>query len=284
MNNNEKEYDTLVLSGGGIKGFYLLGAIQALMDFKKILKINTFIGTSIGSIICYLLIIGYTPIEIVVSLYQNKWLEKLSHFNIVTLTDGFGAVSFTMINEALENLTISKIGKLLTLQQLQDMFHKKLICVTYNMTICTTEYISCETYPEMPCLIALRMSSNIPIIFEKFQYMDCFYVDGGISENFPIIKGEEIGSNVLGLLLDSNEKDFKYESKDGIVNYLTKLLQIPMTQLLKNQLSRVSSKSTIIKIQTNLSKNPIDFNVDSKLKLEMFSEGYTSVKFFFNFS
>ncbi len=278
----KEEYDTLVLSGGGIKGFYLLGAIQALLDSEKINQIKTYIGTSIGSIICYLLIIGYTPIEIVISLFKNKWLENASGINVINIVNGFGATSFTHINEALEKMTISKIGKFITLQQLYDMFKKKLVCVTYNMTTCMTEYLNIENYPDMPCLVALRMSANIPIVFDRFQYMDCFYIDGGIADNFPILKGEELGTKVIGLFLDVNEKNLQDEPTEGILNYFTKLLQIPMTQAVKHKISQATGKSSIIKIKTVLSRNVIDFNVKSRMKLEMFSEGYISVKNFFN--
>lgn len=282
MNEKNEDYDTLVLSGGGIKGFYLLGAIQALIDTNKMNKIKTFVGTSIGSIICYLIIIGYTPIEIVVSLYQNKWLENVGQINLLNMVNGFGATSYTFINEALEKMTISKIGKFITLKQLTDMFNKTLICVTYNMTTCVTEYLNVEIYPDMPCLVALRLSANLPIVFDRFKYMDCFYIDGGISDNFPILKGEEMGTKVIGLLLDINEKNLQDEPSEGILNYFTKLLQIPMTQSIKHKISQTTSKSSIIRIKTILSSNVIDFNVKSRMKLEMFSEGYISVKNFFN--
>ncbi len=45
-----------------MRGVYLLGALNGLKI--KINKISTFIGISSGSIICFLLSIGYTPYEI----------------------------------------------------------------------------------------------------------------------------------------------------------------------------------------------------------------------------
>ena len=61
-----KVYEKLVISGGGIKGLSGLGALQYLEDNKLLESINTYIGTSIGGIILYLLAIGYKPIEIIV--------------------------------------------------------------------------------------------------------------------------------------------------------------------------------------------------------------------------
>jgi predicted acylesterase/phospholipase RssA len=114
----DNDYDTLVLSGGGIKGFCLLGGVQAAFDLGLLKNIDTYVGTSVGAMIGYLLAIGYTPIEIIVSLYTNRWLEKMQYFNLVAMINGNGATSFTNLNEALEKLTLAKIGRLLTLGKL----------------------------------------------------------------------------------------------------------------------------------------------------------------------
>ena len=73
---NEKicvyDFDTLVIAGGSSKGIVTLGALQYLYDNNIGKNINTYIGTSSGSIICFLLIIGYTPIEIIVYICTNQ--------------------------------------------------------------------------------------------------------------------------------------------------------------------------------------------------------------------
>lgn len=49
--------DTIVLSGGGIKGIGQLGALHYCREkgYLDMLRVNTLAGTSIGSIICLLL-------------------------------------------------------------------------------------------------------------------------------------------------------------------------------------------------------------------------------------
>ena len=59
---NEIDKTILVISGGGIKGFVALGALQKLYDTKKLININKYCGTSVGAIISLLLIIGYKPV------------------------------------------------------------------------------------------------------------------------------------------------------------------------------------------------------------------------------
>ena len=45
-----------------------------------------------------------------------------------------------------------------------------------------TEYLSYLNHPNMQCLIALRMSCNLPIIFSQFKYLNCYYLDGGMTK------------------------------------------------------------------------------------------------------
>ena len=75
-------YTTLVLSGGGVKGILMLGAIQYMIDNRLLEKTTTYIGTSVGAMIGYLLAIGYTPIEIVAYLCNHGNSSELTNFDI----------------------------------------------------------------------------------------------------------------------------------------------------------------------------------------------------------
>ena len=58
--------DTLVFSGGGIKGIGFVGCLNALVEkgIYNYNQINTFVGTSAGSIIATFLAVGYKIKEI----------------------------------------------------------------------------------------------------------------------------------------------------------------------------------------------------------------------------
>ena len=71
-------YDTLCLSSGGVNGFQLCGAIKYFVD-KKILKmenINTFIGTSVGSMIILPLSVGH-DIDSIINIIYGLNFKKL---------------------------------------------------------------------------------------------------------------------------------------------------------------------------------------------------------------
>ena len=53
-----KEHDALVISGGGIYGIFVLGALQYCIDVNilDLNKIDLLVGTSIGSVIQWILL------------------------------------------------------------------------------------------------------------------------------------------------------------------------------------------------------------------------------------
>jgi predicted acylesterase/phospholipase RssA len=272
------EYDTLVLSGTSTKGFIILGALQYAFDNFLLNNLKTYIGTSSGSIISYLLAIGYTPIEIMVYMCTNQMLEKMQNFNIVAMIQGRGACSYSHIQEQLEKLTINKIGYFPTLLDLKEKYGKTLICVTHNLTEKRTEYLSWEIHPNLPCLTAIRMSSNLPLIFEKYQYGNCFYVDGGISDNFAIDIGDNMGKKVLGILLDSIEDSFNKVNEASIVEYIYELIFTPIEQSTKCKLANVSNKCHIVRLDSDDTVKFFQFDINTKSKLGMFSSGYQRMK------
>jgi len=279
--SNSGDFDSLVISGSSIRGFLLLGAIQYAIDSNLLHKINTYVGTSAGAMICYLLAIGYTPIEIIVYICTKQVIEKFKYFNIVGMTRGEGAISFSFIHEHLERITIEKIGRLITLKELYTIFGKKLICNTYNRTSKKEEIISCDSFPDMPCLVALRMTSNLPFLFEDFKYLGSKYIDGGVSDNFPIHIADKTGKKILGIALYSSDIFSGKENNDeSVVKDIYEILSIPMNQIVLNNIKNVSDKCTVVLIDPK-KFGSFDFSIDNRSKLDMFSCGYTQTKEYF---
>lgn len=278
----DSKFTTLVLSGGAVKGILILGALQSLYDRGIGKNIVNYVGTSIGSIICYLLAIGYTPIEIMIYICTHAIVEKMQSFNLISMVNGFGAVSYRPIQECLENMTLHKIERFITLKELKEKFNKNLYCTTYNLTLDKIEYISAETHPDMPCLIALKMSSNVPFLFEKFKYTGHYYTDGGVCNNFPIDKGFELGGeNTIGLCLIKTPSPSPEGSDEiSIVEYMFKVLYIPINQGIRYKIDLFNDKCTIIEL-TDSDRKFFDFFLSSRIKLNMFSQGYKNIADYF---
>jgi predicted patatin/cPLA2 family phospholipase len=270
-------YDTLVISGGGIKGILTLGALQYAYDNYLLKEIKTYIGTSAGCIISFLLIIGYTPVEIIVNICTNRFMERLQNFNVVSMMNGLGAASYSALSEQLEKITIAKIGYLPTLNDLNKKYGKNLICCTYNLTKATSEYLSFENYPDLPCLTALRMTSNLPLIFEKYSYNASYYIDGGIADNFPIDIGQSKGEKVLGLYIYTAQENYNKIPDMDIVEYIYNLINIPSVQSVEYKIKLTSPKCKIVRL-TYENIKMFNFSIDSKTKLDMFSKGYQQMR------
>lgn len=273
---SSKKYNKIILSGGAIKGFSILGSLQYLYEHQLINNVNKYVGTSVGSGILYLLAIGYTPIEIIVKILTSQFLKKMQ-LNIFSLTQGYGAYDWNVIEEFLKNLTLDKIGRFISLNELYTDFNKEIIFVTYNYSMNRTEYISYHNHPNMQCLTAIRMSCNLPIIFSQFKYLNCYYLDGGMTNNFAINKIDE-GDNAIAINTNfqgeiKNKDTDKFKIHEYIYNIICKFVN---TEGKKN-INNVHLNCDIINIKkTDVSS--IDFSITTQTKLNMFSYGYQITK------
>jgi NTE family protein len=268
---------TLVISGGSVKGFGMLGAIQYVHEQIGIHNINSFFGTSIGSIISYMLCIGQTPLEIVHSVISSKILDKIqTDINIEQLLTQQGIISFEHFHEELELITLAKHGEVFTMKSLYETLGKELCCVTFNYTLNKTEILHYTTTPDLPCIIALQMSSSIPFVFGKMTYQGHIYIDGGISDNFPIRVALRMGKeNILGICSNS---EFKEEKDNPSPPYfeLVRVLTLPVVIKTRRTIRKYRKRCKIIDIPIN--EDILNFGLNVSDIMEMFSMGYKTCK------
>lgn len=289
------EYTALVMSGGGVKGLGLLGALQFLADKHKLKNIQKFIGTSVGAIIGYLLSIGYSPIEIMVTINQKQIIERMVNgLNMLDLVHHGGALNFFILHEFLEDMTISKVGHVLTLRQLFDEFGKHLICCTYNYHTKESEYLDYVNHPNLPCLTALRMSSTLPFLFRPFPYEGHLYLDGAVLDNFPVSQLNEKDVAIAIRLgqdhsTSSNEVNkqvrkscHKNGSKRGsttfdLMSYILEIVYIPIEN--GHRLSSIMAKhGPLDTIHVILDVPVFHFHLSMAEKFNSFSIGYETIK------
>lgn len=199
----KKDYEYLVLSGGGIKGISFLGVLYELeqmgilYDSDKKLKLKGIAGVSAGSIIASLLAVGYTPIElkeIVTTIDLAKLTDiKYSYLGTaINFIDDWGLFNGNYVIELLGELIEKKTGNAdYTINDLyNDTGVKLIICVT-NVSCEKSEYLYAgnpiKEYSDIPICVAVRMSMGIPGMFEPYLYSDNHYfVDGGTLDNYPL--------------------------------------------------------------------------------------------------
>lgn len=271
-------YDTLVLSGGSIKGFSLLGAIQYIFEKVDKTHIKNFVGTSIGSMICYLLCIGYDPLEIIHKILKMNMLSKIgTKIDPLTILDNRGVIEFETVMNDFEKLTIEKHGKLFTLNTLYKELGVEFCAVSFNMTMNKKEILCKDNYPDLECLMAIRMSSSIPFVFNRCIYNDCIYIDGGVIDNFPIQVAKKLRGKIIGVVVQDPMNDS--EDLDNFSNYLTRLIFLPIHHTTKRTIRRYNKIYDIIQISEN--KHFLNFSIGVPTIMDMFSVGYNSAKLYF---
>lgn len=255
-------YDTVCLSGGGIKGIAYIGAFEYLEENHKLdLSIITnWIGTSVGSIISFLYTINYTTKEI---------KEFILNFNIKKLESDM--CIDTMLNECginNGNKFVILFGKFLENKldimdvnfiDLYNITKKKLSIVGTNYTKGTEELFNYINTPTMSVLTAIRISISVPIIFTPVFYKDCYYIDGCFINGFPI---NYCNNKTLGMYIRNNGVN---DNSLSISEFIPTCLSILSDTIFEKNINK---KNDIIIIQNN-AKEVVNFNLsyDDKIKL-----------------
>lgn len=277
-------FKSLLLSGASSRGIGFLGCLYQLQQNGTfdISQVDTFAGVSVGSMICYLLVIGYLPEQILNALISTKLFPRLHETcNFGKFLSG-GVFDYEVINETIQKLTFEKTGRrFLTMRDIRELYSKRLVICAYNETLRKTEYFDSAKakYDKMSCLVAIRCSSNLPYVFGDFEYNGYDYIDGGISDNIPIHLLDDKIREVL--VLTSNLYSYLSaddQSSSSGLRFLSKIinrLQIPIDSLGKRRLEYTSPKVKLIDI--DLEKFPLyKFNIDTHDIMEMFNAGMIS--------
>ena len=281
-------YKKIIISGGATKGFASMGALQYLHDNNILESVEHYAGTSVGAIISYFYIIGYSPKDLLINIFTSKFLDNFIVPNLVTFIEGDGFFSFESTNDFMEKLTLEKLDKIPTLSELAKMFKKTLTITTYNLSKQKLEYLSKENYPDLSCLVALRMSSTIPLVFPRFQYLNCYYIDGGYRDNFPVSQAKfnektiavgtvrKLPNSIGGGREVDNNNTFK------IHEYLLEIFLGPLFQniLASNQIAKEKPYIDLLFIDTP--QVGLTLTINNIEALNLFSVGYNAARNFNN--
>ena len=202
------KYKTICLSGGGISGISQVSALDYLSKNKIInfKNINLFVGTSVGSIISFLIIIGYKTNYIIEFIKKFDFNKVKEDFDIDKLFLNYGINDFTNMMIAIKSFLYNKFKiNDITFKELYLKTNKKIAIIATNLTKNREEYFSLNTTPDFSVLLAIRMSISIPIISTPVKYNNNFYVDGGCFNNFPINYCNK--NTTLGIAIHRNSEN-----------------------------------------------------------------------------
>jgi predicted patatin/cPLA2 family phospholipase len=266
-------YDTIVLSGNNTNAVVILGALQFLKDNKILKRVDNYVATSSGSIISLLLILNYTPLDILTLICSNHLFKKIN-INFFNFLHNKSIIDFDIIRNEIESFVLNKLHFIPTLGYLKTKLNKTLVVTTYNVTKNQLEYITPDTHSDISVLDAIQMSCSFPFVFELFSYKNNYYIDGGILDNFPIEIGEKISKNCLGLVLKNPL--ISLGPNYSAFSLFLKIIQIVIISTLTNKIK----KTTCDVIQIEHKIGFFNFSHDNKEIILMFDAGYARCKEF----
>ena len=263
--------DTLVLSGGGVKGIYYIGIIKKLEELNVMKNIIKIAGTSIGAFFAALIAINFNSKDLIdfILLFNISKIKKIKGSNFFSF---FGIDDGNNLEIILENMFDTKgFTKDLTFKELYDKNKKDLIIsgVCINEKKC--HYFSHILTPNMNVIKAIRISTSIPIYFTPVLYENKLWVDGGIIDNYPIHLFKNRLNKTLGIYL-SEKKVFS--NVNNLEDYFMCIIESLLEGLAHKSISGYEDNTIIISgdyinvINTDLSKEQI---------LEFINVGYDAV-------
>lgn len=186
--------DTLVLSGGGVKGVAMLGAAERLRSAGMLSQVHTVIGTSAGALIGALVATRRDLQEALGVLQGHGYTPD---FDFERLGTEFGLDS----GRSIQSLSRSLLGEPgLTFAGVRQRYGTTLVVCVTNVSKRRAEYLGPCTHPDMPVELAIRMSCSVPLYFSAVRHQGDWYVDGSIVDNFPCAWATDNGAkSVLGV-------------------------------------------------------------------------------------
>lgn len=270
-----------VFSGGGMKGFAYVGAIQVLEDHG--IKFKRVAGTSAGAILATFIAAGFNAKElekifdelnIKVLLDPPKLFVNLPFLKWVNLYMRFGMYR----GKSLEKWFYQKLASK-GIYSFGDLPKDSLKLVASDLTngkiLVLPDDLKQYGIDSNSFLVsqALRMSCGLPFFFEpvylKNGNQECVIVDGGVLSNFPLWiydNGYKVRP-VLGMKLSSTSDEMSPHKIDNAIQLFEALFST-MTNAHDNRYIARSFEKNIIFIPVEkYSSTQFDMNEETKQKL-----------------
>jgi len=252
----------LVLSGGGISGFKICGALRVASESNilDISKIESIFCTSVGSMIAVILCMkfDFTIIEdyLVKRPWHNVWNVNVNNFLNIFQTRGIFDINY--IKEYLiPFLKARDYDDNITMLEFYEKTGIEIHIYITELNEFECIDVSYKTHPHWILFETVYMSCSVPIVFSPIIRENKCYVDGSLLMNYPLGKCiDYVGSDtnkILAILLTTEENPVVLD-KNGIseTSNFFDYTMVLMQRILKNRFF-VSDMSCKIRYEIRLS-------------------------------
>lgn len=282
-----------VFSGGGIKGFALIGACEEIEN--RGFRFVRLAGTSAGAIVAALIAAGYSSREIFRLLDEldlKKFLDtRKSFIPFAKWLFVYWKLGLYKGNE-LEKWVREKL-EVKGIRTFADLPPEALRVVASDISngqliVLPDDLIKYGIAPgSFSIAKAVRMSCSIPYFFEPVKIRSKegtnILVDGGVLSNFPIwlFDNDRIRKTrpVLGIKLSHSEYNHEKHQVDNAIQLFSALFETMKDAHDARYISKRHAKNIIfIPVEGVLS---IEFHLSDEMKHKLFATGKASAKKFF---
>lgn len=273
----------VVFSGGGIKGLAYVGALRFLEGRGyKIFKAG---GSSVGALFAALVVAGYSSKELVeiindfdIEILQSKTSKWQSFFKIADLFSKKGFFSMQELEIYIADLLAKKNIYVFKDVKFGDDYLLKIIVTelsTTKMVVIPDDLPKYNIKPDNFSIAkAVVMSCNIPLLYYPYSINGYTFIDGGVSDNYPIWLFEENHYDTVGFKLSTIGKEKKKWIKSVVKFGETIMNKVFETK----QVVSEKEKTVYIKIE-NIKM--IDFKKGLNERKRLYLIGYNSTKDYF---
>jgi len=239
----------VVLAGGGAKGMAHISALETIEELG--IPIDMVVGNSIGSLIGGLYSAGYSPAELRNLVTSQDWMSLLLDKPTYGM-DGLGVrrdneMYIFQMTLGSSQLNVSRASGILQGKNVINLLRNQMLdgvpdSIDFNslpkaFACVATEAQSGKVYEfhNGDLVQAMRASMAIPGAFTPVRKDSLVFVDGGVTNNFPVDVARRMGADVIiGLDLVTGETDAQL--MDNFADIITHLYDVSAAPLYKKNI------------------------------------------------
>lgn len=270
--------DTLVISGGGMKGYLFIGAIKLLYELNILNKIKYYYGTSFGGIIVSCLILGWDFNEII-KFTTNFPINCLFKLDINNFLENYSLIPKENLEIILKKIiTFKNYDENITFKQLFDLTNKELNLISYSLKDNKSVVLNHINYPDLKIWEGIYMTASLPILISYYEYNNDFFIDGGISENFAIDRVKDRLLHTIGISIENSKINLENiknlsHNKD-IISYLKYLFDLFNIIISRTKFLDINNTIKLNFDNEFNNINHFNFSLDSETRNKIIDCGY----------
>lgn len=278
----------LVLSGGGSKGAYQVGALEYILGEKRV-SYDAFCGVSVGAINAAFLSMYTFGEELDAILHLSEMWSKLDNSKIYKRWFPFGRWHAIWKKSFFDSSPLHDLLKKgIDLQKIRAS-GKQVNVGTVSLSSGKYTIFDQTSDHFVDAVIA---SASFPGMLTPVSFLGQLWTDGGVKELSPIKKAVELGADIIDVIIcNPQTRAKKFIAHPTTVDVLKRSLDLSTDKIMANDIEKVEMYNllaqngltekkfvqlNIVRPDLNLIEDLLDFRQE-KIQ-EMMEKGYNDAK------